>query len=98
MFNKKLRMNLYTCDEGYFINDKPSLQMDTPDWLRNMKSSAEVVDNETRSKYNIGTIKNCPGINYFMTEGIKFRLWEDLKIRIYPDGGVRILPNLPPKT
>ena len=47
MFNKKLRMNLYTCDEGYFINDKPSLQMDTPDWLRNMKSSAEVVDNES---------------------------------------------------
>ena len=98
MFNRKLRMNLYTCDKGYFINDKPSLQMDTPDWLRNMKSSAEVVDNDSRSNYNIGTIKNCPGINYFMTEGIKFKLWEDLKIRIYPDGSVRLLPNIPPKT
>ena len=53
MFNKKVKVDLYTCDKGFFVNDKPSLQMDTPDWLKNIKSSTDVVDKETQGKIDI---------------------------------------------
>jgi hypothetical protein len=81
-------LTFYTNDNGFFTNDKPTFKMDHPDWLRMIKKSFKSF-NEVKNHFDeIPTIKNCPGINYFMNEGIKFKLWADLKIRVYPTGEV----------
>jgi len=85
---KKPTLTFYTNDNGFFVNDRPSFKMDHPDWLKNLKKSFKLFNPKSNHFDEIPTIKNCPGINYFMNEGIKFKLWADLKIRVYPTGEV----------
>lgn len=86
--SRRPSLTFYTSDNGFFINDKPSFKMDHPDWLRMIKKSFKIFNPHNSHYDEIPTIKNCPGINYFMSEGIKFKLWADLKIRVNPSGEV----------
>ena len=91
-FKKNLKLDLYTCDNGYYVNDKPDKKADQASWWKNLKNTVKFDDAPSRSSFELGTAKNCPGIRNLMTEGIKFRLWEHLKLRIMPDGKVEQLP------
>ena len=89
---KSLKLDLYTHDNGYFINDKPTLKRDTPSWYKSLTPTVKCPDGPTNSEFDVGTAKGCPGIKNLMTNGIKFHLWEPLKLRIHPDGRVEQLP------
>tara|TARA_B100000965_G_scaffold128660_1_gene107132 strand:+ start:505 stop:1245 length:741 start_codon:yes stop_codon:yes gene_type:complete len=91
-FRKKIKLDLYTCDGGYYLNDRPTKQMDQATWLKDIKNTVTTYDDRTKSSYQLGTVKGCPGIKNLMTEGIKFHLWEQVKFRIHPDGTAEILP------
>lgn len=92
MFKKKRPLlTFYTFDNGFFINDKPTFKMDHPNWLKMIKTSFQQFNPNNNHFDEVPTVKNCPGINYFMSEGIKFKLWADIKIRVYPSGEVEDL-------
>lgn len=92
MFRSKTSsLVFYTCDNGIFTNDKPTFKIEQPEWLKLIKRTFKVFNHTKNHFEEVATVKNCPGINYFMTEGIKFKLWADLKIRVHPTGEVEDL-------
>jgi len=99
MFFKKkpYKLTFYTNDQSVFTNCKPKGTIDNTEWLRSLKSTFKHYDQNTNSEWDVPTVKNCPGINYFMNEGLKFSLWRDVKIRVNPDGIIEPLPTATPE-
>lgn len=92
MFNNKINLAFYTYRNNILINDKPTFKSDHPEWSKLLKNTFKQFDPTTNSSFDVATAKNCPGINYFMSEGIKFKMWTDLKIRVHSSGYVEQLP------
>jgi hypothetical protein len=94
MFNKnKVNLTFYTEDNSSFVNEKPTFKPDHPEWMKYLKNTFKHFDANSNSSYEVATVKNCPGIHYFMNEGIKIKMWQDLKIRVHPSGFVENLPT-----
>jgi hypothetical protein len=94
MFKKdKVNLTFYTKENNSFINEKPTFKPDHPEWMKYLKNTFQHFDTNSNSTYEVPTVKNCPGIHYFMNEGIKFKMWTDLKIRVHPSGFVEDLPT-----
>lgn len=94
MFKKdEVKLTFYTKENSSFVNEKPTFKPDHSEWMKYTKNTFQQFDVKSNSVYEIPTVKNCPGIHYFMNEGIKFKMWCDLKVRVHPSGQVEDLPN-----
>jgi hypothetical protein len=95
MFGKKnINVTAYTFENGVYINDAPVYnKADNPEWIRTLKNSYKQFDINTKSSYDVGTAKLCPGIRNYLQEGIHFNCWTSIKLRIHPSGFVENLPQ-----
>lgn len=57
-----------------------------PIWFKNLQKQFSMFDEKSQIHYPAPTIKSCPGIIRYLTNGIIIPLWTDLIIEIRNDG------------